>query len=442
MQVFSFGRLSTLSSTIWTCDKVKQSWKWKDRSMEAVMQRFVDLNQKNLSYLDISACVESDNGKPVIKLTTSRFVGTIPIISPMNGKAVGDLTVTGRFGEDVGELISLLDSTIRPEYSDELQLVQESQMTPPIFIECCKYLELYEQAEKFKWRKFTNEVRASRQPSGSTLWPEYALRTARNPMEFSVFHNKCNILTSDHPEWQQLNYVLQLAIEELESLRTPLRPRAIYSLQIARMKIKLRDKTCSPTDNIKIRVSDPSIIKQIKELANRILSNRSNEKLAWRIDYAVFFERFVQFLLTDVSKKKGARPVNNPHYGIRVSKRPSWAINYLEPDMIIQKGDEQFVVDAKYKSNLFNWNNNSEELKNTFRHDLHQLLAYCSMNGMNKKQALLIYPFSDFSCREISINSCLATTEVQVYMIGIPLNKNRVEDTQSRLNKIINFSSQ
>ena len=207
------------------------------------------------------------------------------------------------------------------------------------------------------------------------------------------------------------------------------------------MKINLQDKACSPTDNIKIRVSDPSIIKQIKELANSILSNRSNEKFAWRIDYAVFFERFVQYLLTDVSKKKGARPVNNPHYGIRVSERPSWAINYLEPDMIIQKGDEQFVVDAKYKSHLFNWNNNSEELKNTFRHDLHQLLAYCSMNGMNKKQALLIYPFSDFCCREISINSCLATTEIQVYMIGIPLNKNRVEDTQSELNKIINFNS-
>ena len=127
-------------------------------------------------------------------------------------KQQGDLIVTGQFGEDTSKLISLLDSTIRPEYSDELQLVQDSQMTPPIFIEYCKYLELYEQAEKFKWRMFTNEVITSRQPSGSTLWSEYALRTARNPMEFSVFNNKCNILTSDHPEWQQLNYVLQLAI--------------------------------------------------------------------------------------------------------------------------------------------------------------------------------------------------------------------------------------
>lgn len=108
--------------------------------------------------------------------------------------------------------------------------------------------------------------------------------------------------------------------------------------------------------------------------------------------------------------------------------------------MIIQKGDEQIVVDVKYKSHLFNWNNNSEELKNTFRHDLHQLLAYCSMNSMSKKQALLIYPFSDFSYREICINSRLTTTEAKVYMIGIPLDKDRVEDTKSRLNEIINFS--
>ena len=149
-QTFSFGKLPTLSSVTWTNDKLKQNWKWRDRSMESVMQRFVTLNQKNLSYLGISACVESVNGKPVIKLTTSKFIGAIPIISPMNGKFVGDLFVTGRFGEDAGELITLLDHSVKPEYSDKLHLVQGSQMTPPIFIECCKFIEIYEQAEKYK----------------------------------------------------------------------------------------------------------------------------------------------------------------------------------------------------------------------------------------------------------------------------------------------------
>ena len=73
----------------------------------------------------------------------------------------------------------------------------------------------------------------------------------------------------------------------------------------------------------------------------------------------MFFERYIQYLLSDVSKKKGAREVSNPHYGIRMSKRPSWKLNYLEPDMIILKGDKQIVVDAKYKSHLFNWNKES-----------------------------------------------------------------------------------
>ena len=435
---FSFGKLPTLSSTIWTSDKLKQSWRWSDRSMESVMQRFVALNQKNLSYLGISACVESVNGKPVIRLTTSKFIGAIPIISPMNGKAVRDLVVTGRFGENAGELITLLDNSIKPEYSDKLQLVQDSQMTPPIFIECCKFVEIYEKAEMFKWRKFTNEIKISHQPNASTLWTEYALRNSRNPMEFSVFHNKCNTLTTNHLERLQLNYVLHLAIRVLESKQTPLRTRSVCSSQIARLKIKLRDRHYYPTNKIKIHTSDPYIIRQLKQLANTILNN--NEKLAWRMDYAEFFERYVQYLLSDVSKKKGARVVNNPHYGISIKNRPSWALNYLESDIIIQKMNEQVVVDAKYKSHLFNLNNDSEELKNTFRHDLHQLLAYCSLNGMNKKQALLVYPSCNFICHRMTINSPLTITEAQVLIIGIPLEKNKIEEVKDKLNEIINFN--
>ena len=270
IQTFSFGKIPTLSTVYWTNDRLKQSWKWRDRSMESVMQRFIDLNQKNLSYLGISANVETVNSRPAIKLTTSKYIGAIPIISPMNGKAVGDLVVSGRFGENAGELITLLDSSIKPEYSDVFHLVQDSQMTPPIFIECCKYVDRYLEAEHFKWRKFTNEVKTQKQPSGSTLWGEYALRTACNPIDFSTFKNKCNILTTDHPEWAQFNYVLNIAINELESKRAPLRTRSIYSAYIAQLKIRLKDKRVLPVNNIQMRMSDPLIIKQLKELANII----------------------------------------------------------------------------------------------------------------------------------------------------------------------------
>ena len=49
--------------------------------MESVMQRFVDLNQRNLAYLGITTSIESSEGKPCIKLTTSKYIGAIPIKS-------------------------------------------------------------------------------------------------------------------------------------------------------------------------------------------------------------------------------------------------------------------------------------------------------------------------------------------------------------------------
>ena len=161
----SFGQLPTLSTITWSSDKFRLSWKWRDRSMESVMQRFADLNRRNLAYLGITTSVESHEGKPCIRLTTSKYIGSIPIKSPMNGKEVGDLSVTGRFGEDASELIPLLGDSVKPEYSDEFHLVQGSQLTPPIFIECCKYIDTYLEAERFKWRKFDNIVKTQQQPS-------------------------------------------------------------------------------------------------------------------------------------------------------------------------------------------------------------------------------------------------------------------------------------
>jgi len=434
--LYSFGKLPTLSTIYWTADKLKQSWKWRDRSMEQVMQRFIDLNKKNLDYLGITAIIENSEGKPALKLTTSKYIGAIPIISPMNGKAVGDLVVAGRFGENVGELLTLLDSAIKPDYSDHFKLVLDTQMTPPIFIECCKYIDLYIEADRFKWRKFTNEVKEQHQPAGSTLWGDYALRIARNPLEFNNYKNKCNTLTLDHDEWNQLNYVLTLAIAELESVQVPIKTRSVYASRISQLKMKLRGNRCEETKEVRPKMSDPHIIKQLKYIANIILNNKTNEKLAWRMDYAEFFERYVQFLFDTVAKKKGARSINNPHYVIRMPNKPLWTLSYLEPDLILQKANEQYVIDAKYKSHVFNWNDESNELKDTFRHDFHQVLAYCSLNNSETKNAMLIYPYTDFFSKKMTVISPVTHSEVSVHIVGIPLDKNKIDNITNEISNL------
>ena len=440
-KTYSFGKIPTLSTVYWSIDKLKQSWKWSDRSMESVIQRFIELNQKNLSYLGISANIENLNGKSSIKLITSKFIGAIPIISPLNGKAVGDLIVSGRFGEEAGELITLLDNNIRPEYSDKLRLAQDTQLTPPIFMECCKYIDTYIKAEHFRWQKFSNVIKIEQFPQGSTIWDEYALRTAKNPLEFSTFHNKRNLLTIDHPEWAQLNYVLKIAIDELESQRAPIRIRAIYSNRIDQLKKILNDKPIIPIKNIQKRMSDPCIIKRLKDLAIIILGNKSNERLAWRMDYAEFFEKYVQYLLEDVTKRKGAHGINNPHYPIRTGNLPQWGLHYLEPDLILIKNQDQIIIDAKYKSHIFNWHDNSDILKEAFRHDFHQILAYCALNSSLTKQAMLVYPFSVVTSHKLTVNNPITHSEVDIYLIGIPIGKKYIDEIKEVFNNLINFNN-
>ena len=101
---------------------------------------------------------------------------------------------------------------------------------------------------------------------------------------------------------------------------------------------------------------------------------------------------------------------------------------------------EQFVIDAKYKSHVFNWNDYSDELRDTFRHDFHQILAYCSFNSMQTKSAMLVYPFNNFVSHKIKISSPLALNDAFVYFVGIPLEKNKIEDVKEGLNQIIKFT--
>lgn len=107
---------------------------------------------------------------------------------------------------------------------------------------------------------------------------------------------------------------------------------------------------------------------------------------------------------------------------------------------MLQRGNEQYVIDAKYKSHIFNWNDYSNDLRDTFRHDFHQILAYCSFNSMQTKNAMLVYPFNDFVFHKIKINSSLALTNVNVYFVGIPLDKNKIEYVKEKLNQIIKFT--
>lgn len=401
-------------------------------SLTEVIQRFIDYNREYFSYLGIQAEIRSKS-EPQLYLSTSSFIGTIPLRSATSGKIFSTLSIQGRYGERPQELMSVLDGKIHPEYNSEWSITESSPIVPPIFMECCDYIDAYLEAEKIAWRKFTSSTIKSRKPSTSTLWDEYSLRSAVKPATASTFYNRENYLTREHPEQQMLNYVAEIAIEKLNQPQAPASSRILYSQRCARVRRLLTNRISRPTLSIPQHGSDPVIVRRLKELSKAIIEEQGNARYAWRMDYTKFFELFVQHLFTEAANKIGGKTICNPHFSISGYRKAAWSLAYLEPDLIVEQGSRKIVVDAKYKSHIYNLKESTDNLRTTFRHDLHQVLAYSSFTEADiTKAAMLVYPAPSFRQYEMKISGSPTNQgrlESAIKIIGVPISVDTLPKT-------------
>ncbi|MDO4801793.1 MAG: hypothetical protein Q4A15_06475 [Prevotellaceae bacterium] len=437
MGTFFIKQLHTLDTFSFSFAELNKEWGCDKRYSMDALQRFLFINQRALDYLDVSAEIEVVGNDPYLKLRTSQFAGSVPMMSPKDGKPCGDLCVGGRFGEDISELLSVVGDSLLPEYNDVLPPLSSSMLEPPLYFECCNFIDKWLEVEKARWHKFDVVERIERIPASGTRWDVYAMNSY-NPSKAFHYPNRTNKLKPLHKEFCQMLSILQICFKELKKPQTPMRSRIAYANKMERLSAKYDVSFAEqPPMEFMEHASDPMAIKDAKRIANIILQNKRTQKRAWRIDYSEFFERYVQYVFGEVAKSSAAKTICNPRYSVS-GDRPVWALHYLEPDLVLQKGDTQFILDAKYKSHMFNQNGAGEELKDIFRHDLHQILAYCSFNSMTTKKAMLVYPYSGFSYRKLRIKSPLADSDAQIYLVGIPLNKINIEETKDKISLLIN----
>ncbi len=434
-----FPRLATLDTVKIPAAKILDALREKDkRYPESFLQRFITTNRRSFDFLGILPSIEQNDYRFNLVLTTSHNIGTAPIFTPQH-KPFCDIVIGGRYNEEVGELIPLLGDFIRPEYSAGLKLTSSSQQTPPIYLECCRFVDKYVEAKQFIWQKFSTVTMVQNVPSSGTNWSQYAVDIARNPMSISIFHNRRSILTTDHEEWRRINYVLFIALNILSSPKCPIRARTQYREMIDMLSRMVDINSAIPTELLVSRASDPRVIKELKDIGNLILQGHVNQFIAWRMDYSEFFERYVQYLFSSVAQRKGCSVYKNEPFSISGKSKPRWGLSYLEPDLMLQKEGVQYVIDAKYKSHIFNWRENSEDLKTTFRHDLHQVLAYSSFSQTPHRNVMLVYPYNEFYHKVLEVRSPLDPTTASINFVGIPMEKRALSDTVERLTSIISF---
>lgn len=436
-----FSSIQNLSTINIPAEKLIVAFGGDKRYPESFLNRFILLNRHSLDFLEIKAEICQVDYRCALCLTTSKRIGIAPIFSPITGKPFCNIEVSGRYNEDFGGLLSILGDTISPEYSESLRLIDKSQERPPIYLECCRFVDKYQDSLHIKWQKFASIICKQNAPNSATNWSKYALDSSIDPMSYHCcFENRLNVLTIQHPDYYRLNHVLAIALEYLSSRQTPLKVRYHYSDKVALLTRYLTKTQAIRAGKLIIHASDPNCIKELKTIGNVILNGQSNISQAWRMDYAEFFERYVQYVFGEVAKRKGCLAYNNIHYTIAGYAKPHWALSYLEPDLVLQKDHIQYVIDAKYKSHIYNRNGSSNDLKEDFRHDLHQIIAYTSFSKSELRNAILVYPFTVFHHKTMIVRSPLDSSQVIVNMVGVPIDDHKLNETIENIGKIIDFN--
>lgn len=82
---------------------------------------------------------------------------------------------------------------------------------------------------------------------------------------------------------------------------------------LPRLGLQLRGVSRAKPDLFHSGTTDLPIVKRIKEIANRIIQQKHSQSYAWRIDVALFFERYVQWIFGQSVKRIGGEMVATPN---------------------------------------------------------------------------------------------------------------------------------
>ncbi|MBQ7257041.1 MAG: hypothetical protein IJS60_05045 [Abditibacteriota bacterium] len=410
----------------------------QERYLESSIQKFISLNESICDFLGINIKINNSGNNLSIKFISNNYIGAIPIKMPYDGIAHKDIQVIPRFGEiensdtaisNLTQLISKLEYSISPEYLEGVKLVLPLQLRPPMYYEAVKYIDLFEKAQKNHWVKFEVVKGNHNYPKSSTNWAKYG-QTVSDPRKALIFPSSDSILSLNHSEWRNLIYVFEIAKSYILQQNIPGSIRYNYQNKISILQNKIYPLKALSTDSMSIHAIDPQVIKEAKYQANFLLQKSSNSCMAWRIDMAELFERYIQHIIA--KSLQGINGLMKPNEKIQGSKCPSWGLRYLEPDIIINLNSNIYMADVKYKSHFLNLGDNSEKLKEEHRADLHQLLAYCSFTPNTDKTGFIFYPSSQkVGCKKVSyqINGIKNT----VYLFGIPFGIDKINESIDKL---------
>ncbi len=375
---------------------------------------FIKSNAGVLKDFGVDCDMSFTEKKVALRLRTSSTVGAFPLISPSSGKPEIGMIIKPRFGwSGIGSVLGITGWKVVPELL-RLPLLPKSERKIPPWVLSLTLLPRIEKLLQHLHRKFDFQEQETSTPKGQVDWTKYAVHKVG---AFKMLEVPCRFPSLRYNEELKsaIHYTLLLHLRSLQNQATSgsVVFRLIdYCQDLIKQVVECQAMKPSPTffDRWnRIPIHSDGFKEGIQTIQwtvdERGLAGLGDlEGIPWMMRMEQFFEGWLETLVKRAALLSGGvvKSGRLKQTVAPISWQPSFlgSQRSLIPDLVVEREDQVFIFDAKYKDHWeeireSSWSNVGESLKEQHRHDLFQVLGYSTLFPNKTITACLVYPCSE-----------------------------------------------
>lgn len=364
------------------------------------IEPFLAANRQSLTRLAIAPQVEMRQ-RIGVRLVPGPRIGAVPLLSPRTRRVTAGLLVSPRFRwAGLGAVLTDIAFALEPNIG-AAPMVPGSARAVPIWLLAAPVLRRLEALLRRRKRGFIERHEDRQSPRGRVDWTAYAARCiptgqwGRLPCRFTDPADDPDLLAA-------VRWTLRRLADSLDNHRDSpparlLRVRVADLLTAVGPGVHRRPGGWAPHEASAWVAEGKEAMGWIAE-ERGLGGARSLDGLSWDLPIEAVWEAWVQRFIAELAPRCGfvavpaGQTVRTLHW-----QSPIASMGRLIPDSGMRGPDRMVWVDAKYKAHLqliarLGWDGVSAGVREAHRSDLHQALAYASLDDAAQVDSLLVYP--------------------------------------------------
>lgn len=405
------------------------------------IEPFLEANGAHLKRLGVSTSVETRGGLSV-RLTPSSRIGAVPLLSPSTRRVSAGLLVSPRFRwSALGAVLGDIGFATEPSLGGT-PLVPGSAREVPTWLLAAPVVRRLDAFLRHRKRGFIEREEIRQTPRGRVDWTRWARVHMPSGRWTSL---PCRYPDpSDDPElmaavrWTLARLDDDLALFHEASAARLLRARVADLRAQVGAGLLRRPSTefeAGAGGWVGEAVQAMGWVAEERGLGG----SRALDGMSWDLPIDEVWEAWVDAFVSDLAPRCGFTALRRGDTTRRLNwATPTSSMRMLIPDSGL-RGDGRIVwVDAKYKAHLqllvhHGWSGLEESTRAAHRADLHQALAYATLDDVERVDSILVYP--DLSAEDRG-RPAIATVasgrkRVRLLLLGLPFGFHSPQQRES-----------